>query len=74
MKDEDFNYLRGLGYTITKKTFHDVSIKGKPVVSIFIEDKYIQFHDEYTQIAWGVPELRELLNKLERLGFRNNHS
>lgn len=74
MDEKDLNILRSLGYIITEKTLWDITLNENPVMSIFPDDKYIQFHDEYTQIAWDIPELQNLIKFLKKKGFAHNHS
>ena len=59
------------GFNVVPKLVIDVTdSKNKPIVSIFPDDKYIQFHDEFTQIGVDIPVLKELMD----YGFDHNHS
>jgi hypothetical protein len=42
----------------------------RPVCTIFVSDKYIQFHDEFTQLGQDIPELKSLIDA----GWDNNHT
>lgn len=72
--EEIIGMLTNFGYNCKKKALYDISLAGKGVATIFPEDKYIQFHDEYTQVSNSVPKLRELIGILEAKGFTHNHS
>ncbi len=59
------------GFKIKTKMFVDVlDINDKPIASIFPEDNYIQFHDEFTQIGVEIPVLKKFMDS----GFNHNHS
>lgn len=45
-------------------------IMGKQIVSIFFDDKYLQFHDEFTQIGITMPVMDFLIEE----GYNSNHS
>lgn len=68
------NDLEYSGYKCEKKILHDISFAGKIVATIYPEDKYIQFHDEYTQISYDIPKLRKIIDVLEAEGFEHNHT
>lgn len=62
--------LRQKGYNIKSKSVIDVTDdKGQPIVSIFVDDKYLQFHDCFTQIGITMPLMEFLMNN----GFTSNH-
>jgi len=54
--------------------FHLVNGDGNIVATIYPEDKYIGFHDEYTQTATQIEELKPMVNFLldEENGYRCN--
>lgn len=62
------NELKSTGHLCTEKIVIDVSYtingcngpKEKPIASVFPDDKYIQFHDEFTHIGIDVPGLGQL--------------
>lgn len=51
---------------VTEKTLIDVKIKNtdKAICSIFPNDRYIQFHDEFTQIGSMLEFVRELMDEM----------
>jgi len=59
----------GLKYRL-KKVIDITDVNDKPIASIFWDDKYIQFHDEFTQIGIDIPVLKRLIDS----GYNHNHS
>ncbi len=59
----------GLKYQL-KKVIDVTDVNDKPVASIFWDDKYIQFHDEFTQLGIEIPVLKKLMES----GYNHNHS
>ena len=59
------------GFKVNAKTFIDVlDVNDKPIASVFVDDKYIQFHDEFTQIGVDIPVLKKLMDA----GYNHNHT
>ena len=57
---------------IRKEEVIDVVYDSGPVVSIYTGSKHASFHDEFTQIAPGIPVLRTLIERLEAEGYSMN--
>ncbi len=63
--------LKQGGYTIESKSVIDVKDDNEtPIASLFIEDKYIQFHEQFTQIGITMPLFHQLMNEE---GWKSNH-
>lgn len=45
---------------------------GNPVVTIYTSNKRAEFHDEYSQIALDIPELRPVVDALFKEGYSMN--
>lgn len=71
---ESVKLLPRLGYTVDIKTVYDILKGNYPIASIFVEDKYIQFYDQYSQIAPQIPELKTIIEEAENLGWKVNLS
>ena len=59
---------------LKRKTVIDVfavNPPGKEIASIFLEDKYITFYDEFSQIGVDIPEMKELIDSGE---YEHNHT
>lgn len=70
--DQIVQKLKKFECNCEEKRIIDISDKGnRPIATLFIDDKYIQFHDEYTQIGIEVPPLKELL---EAGDWDHNHT
>jgi len=75
--DKCITTLRNTGHACDEKRVIDIFYTAhrdggpekKPIASIFPDDRYIQFHDEFTQIGVGVPGL-DILSKT----WENNHT
>lgn len=65
--DNCLKLLRSMGHLTTEKKVIDVTYQrdceDHPIASIFPDDKYIQFHEEFTQIGVKVPGLKDLMQK-----------
>jgi len=66
--------LEKSGHIVENKRVTDIyyeTKKGekKPVASIFPDDRYIQFHDEFTQIGIDIPAFKEMMQS-----WHNNHT
>lgn len=71
MKELD-TLLKEAGYTFKVKSVIDITdSNGIPIASLFVEDKYIQFHDQFTQIGITMPLFHKLMNEE---GYTSNHS
>jgi len=44
------------------------------VASIFTGDRYLMLEGEYTLTGMAIPEIRAVIEGLERLGFEHNHT
>jgi hypothetical protein len=66
--------LNNTGHLVEEKRVIDVyyRVNGvgekKPIASIFPDDRYIQFHEEFTQIGIKVPGLKDLIQ------WKTNHT
>jgi hypothetical protein len=49
--------------------FYIVGTEKRPIASIFPDDRYIQLHEEFTQIGVNVPQLKDLIRN-----WSNNHT
>ena len=66
--------LKATGHTCVDKRVIDVTYTGndgnqRALASIFPDDKYVQFHDEFTQIGIGIPGFDELCKE-----YDHNHT
>lgn len=43
-----------------------------PIVNLYLGEKYAKFHEEYTQIAPSINELKPLIKYLDENGFETN--
>jgi maltoporin len=44
----------------------------RPVVRLYLEDKYAEFFEEYTQIANSIEELKPIIEYIDHNGFATN--
>ena len=62
------------GLNVQIKSVYDITTKdGKPFVSIYPEDKYIKFHEEFTQIGYLKPGGKEIVELAIEHGWEHNH-
>ncbi len=60
-------------FNVEEKRVFDISThNGAPICSIFIDDGYIQFHDEFVQTAPLLEEFNWLMPFLEESGWHSN--
>lgn len=59
---------------ITRQEIVDISNGEKHIVTLFLEDRYAQFHDEFTQIApvSDIPDLKLIVDYLSKEGYDTN--
>lgn len=66
--------LKKSGHVIRSQQALDIQYMVKeeprPICTIFVGDRYIQFHDEFTQLGCDIPELKSLIDA----GWDNNHT
>lgn len=61
-------------YKARFKNIIDILDKSDRVIlTIFPDDQYIQFHDEFTQIGIELPQIKEILKMIEERGWTHNH-
>ena len=62
------------GYKYKTKIIIDViDEKGKPLFSLYPDDKYLQFHDEFTQIGYQLPGIDEIEKITKKDHWESNH-
>lgn len=50
----------------------DENSKKLPVFTLYVSNKYAQFHNEFTQIAYNAESLKPLIKYLENNGWKTN--
>ncbi len=59
------------GFSVKNKTVIDIKSDGKCLFTVFPDDEYIQFHDEFTQLGIDLPGMKVFL---ETTKWDHNHT
>jgi hypothetical protein len=66
--------LKKYEYTYKVKIIIDVSDqRNRPLFSLCPNDKYLQFHEEFTQIGVSLPGIDEIDPLIKKDGWETNH-
>jgi hypothetical protein len=75
MKDEIARMFEGNPNNVKATSQEVIDVvygEGRPIVTIYTGEKYAQWHDEFTQNAASIPDLKPLLRLLIDQGYKMN--